>query len=40
MERDQILRSTQEAMAALEHERDDLSHQLSQEVQRSRELAE
>ena len=40
LERDQTLRSTQEALAALERERDGLRHQLSQEVQRSRELAE
>lgn len=40
LERDQTLRSTQEALATLERERDGLRHQLSQEVQRSRELAE
>lgn len=40
LERDQALRSTQEALAALEHERDSLSEQLSHEVHRSRELAE
>lgn len=40
LERDRALRSTQEALAALEGERDGLREQLSQEVHRSRELAE